>query len=143
AAERAALLQAQEAEAALARESARLAREAQAERERAELAAFLHIDLKVNEANAESGAFDLGQIHLPGLSPAQELAAAQPMDLASLHLPQPTPATADLDLGALGDLGQMLAKVAQSSRQATPEPQALDLHRVAEAAQLRRTVPKP
>lgn len=96
-----------------AEHGARLAGEAQAERERAELAAFLHIDLKLGSANA------------------------QPLNLASIHLP-PAPQTPALDLGALGDLSQVLAKVTQSSRQPAPEPEALDLHSVVKAAQGRR-----
>ncbi|MEL4180447.1 hypothetical protein AABB87_16650, partial [Roseateles sp. PN1] len=135
------LAEAQETEAqeVARREQARLAREAQAERERAELAAFLHIDLNVGLANAKSAAFDPTQIQIRELAPQQDASTAQALelDLASIQLPPATPAPA-LDLGALGDLSQMLAKVAQTSRQAAPAPEALDLHRVAQAAQLRR-----
>ena len=139
AAERAAALKAQVAEVAAASAAARLEQEARAEREGAELAAFLHIDLKVYEPNAESESFDLGRIQMPVLPPAQEFAGMQQLDFASLQLHQSSQATPDLDLGALGELGQMLAKVAQSSRLSSPEPEALDLHLVAEAAQLRRS----
>ena len=128
-----------EAQEAARREQVRLAREAQAERERAELAAFLHINLNVSQANAKPAAFDPTQIQIRELAPQQEASTAQALelDLASIQLPPAAPAAA-LDLGALGDLSQVLAKVAQSSRQAAPAPEALDLQRVAQAAQLRR-----
>ncbi|WP_221439685.1 hypothetical protein [Roseateles oligotrophus] len=95
----------------------------------------MHIDLKAGEANAGPAPLDLGQIQLPEFSAQQP--QAQALNLASIHLPQ-TPQTPALDLGVLGDLSQMLAKVTQSSRQAGPEPEALDLHSVVKAAQGRR-----